>query len=154
MDAARWCFVLICHTLLTEREEDRVRARKRARKTKRGVYWLQSWYSAAEKRLPPFKSSLNGLFFLISLCMCLSCLNGSDGAAMVALCQAGCILPSTDTTPRRSANLASIEVHLSSFYKNTIDCMFFLKGGPEKWKRRDKKRDKKALKTQESKGRR
>ncbi len=38
MDAARWCFVLICQTLLTEREEERERARKRERKTKRGVY--------------------------------------------------------------------------------------------------------------------
>lgn len=38
MDAARWCFVLICHTLLTEREKERVRTRKRKRKTKRGVY--------------------------------------------------------------------------------------------------------------------
>lgn len=48
MDAARWCFVLICQTLLTEREretergeereEERRRARKGERKTKRGVY--------------------------------------------------------------------------------------------------------------------
>ncbi len=37
MDAARWCFVLICQTLLTEREEEREVERVKE-KQKRGVY--------------------------------------------------------------------------------------------------------------------
>lgn len=131
MDAARWCFVLICHTLLTEREEDRVRARKERKKNKKEVF-IDCKVSTLLPRTDfhCLNVALLVLHHLLSLCMCLSCLSGSDGAAIVALCQAGCVLAGTDTTPRRSPNLASIKVHLSGFYKNTIYCMFFLKGGP------------------------
>ena len=142
-DGVLYSFVRHCWQRGRERGEERWRARKGERKTKRGVYWLQSPYTAAWNRLALFKSSSACSASSFSLCLCLSCLSGSDGAATVALCQAGCILVSTDTTPRRSPNLASIKVHLSGFYRNTIYCMFFLKRCStvkiERWERKQRR---------------
>lgn len=118
-----------------DRERGRERGGKRGgetesekgRKKNKKKCLLIAKSAAAWNRLALFKSSSACSASSFSLCLCLSCLSGSDGAAIAALCQAGCILVSTDTTPRRSPNLASIKVHLSGFYKNTIYCMFFLK---------------------------
>lgn len=99
MEAARWCFVLICQTLLTEREEREGEFKKREIKKKLFIdYKVCTLLPRTD--VPSLNLALL-VSALSSLCLCLSCLSGSDGAAIVALCQAGWILVSTDTTPCR-----------------------------------------------------
>lgn len=112
MDATRWCFAPICQTLLTCEcvcGKLSTIAERKCKKNDQEVYLCSAVY------VRPLPTA------------CLSCLNGSDGAATRALGQAGCIRVSTDLTPPQFA-LASIKVHLSGFYRTNNHSVFF-KGG-------------------------
>jgi len=104
MDAARWCFVLICHTLLTERGGQNESGKKQRKPKKKCLSIAKSAHG--ERRLHRWDPALRGSLFLPS---------GSGSCTAAALCQAGCTPASTDATPRRSPNLATIKVHLSWF---------------------------------------
>ncbi|MEQ2208343.1 hypothetical protein XENOCAPTIV_025428 [Xenoophorus captivus] len=73
MGAARWCFVLICHTLLTERE--RRREQELEEEEQKEAFTIAKSEHSGLKQTPLFKSSSASSSPLVS----------PDGAVLMAL---------------------------------------------------------------------